>query len=52
MMNKRRGFAELLDDLRAVEDGMFAATVTVNGVNLESDPILLELAAKFTGTPR
>ncbi len=40
----------VLHDLREVEDGAFAATVTVNEVNLASDPILLELLGKFMGT--
>ena len=41
-----------LHDLRALDDGTFAATVTVNGANLASDPILLELHEKLTSTIR
>jgi hypothetical protein len=33
----------VLHNLRALEDGTCAAAVTVNGTNLDSDPILLEL---------
>jgi hypothetical protein len=39
-----------LHDLRELDDGTFAATVTVNGANLASDPILLELNEKRPGT--
>ena len=39
----------VLHDLRELDDGTFAATVTVNGANVASDPILLELHEKFTG---
>jgi hypothetical protein len=42
----------LLHDLRETEDGTFAATVTVNGANVASDPILLELRRKLTSTIR
>ena len=42
----------VLHDLRELDDGTFAATVTVNGVTLASDPILLELRGKVTGTTR
>ena len=41
-----------LHDLRELDDGTFAAIVTVNGVNLASDPILLDLRTKVTGTTR
>ena len=41
-----------LHDLRELDDGTFAAIVTVNGVNLASDLILLDLRAKVTGTTR
>ena len=41
-----------LHDLRKLDDETFAATVTVNGANLASDPILLELHAKLTDTMR
>ena len=40
----------VLEDLRELDDGTFAATVTVNGVNVESDPILLELREKRSST--
>jgi len=40
----------VLHDLRELDDGTFAATVTINGVNLASDPILLELRDKLTTT--
>jgi hypothetical protein len=33
----------VLRDLRELDDGTFAATVGVNGVDVASDPILLEL---------
>ena len=42
----------VLHDLRELDDGTFAATVTVNGHALASDPILLELRAALTGTTR
>ena len=42
----------VLHDLRELDDGTFAATVTVNGANLASDPILLELHEKLTRTIR
>jgi hypothetical protein len=42
----------VLHDLRALGDGTFAATVTVNEANLASDPILVELREKLTGTNR
>jgi hypothetical protein len=41
-----------LHGLHALDDGTFAATVTVNGANLASDPILLELHQKLTDTTR
>jgi hypothetical protein len=37
-------------DLRELEDGAFAARVTVNGVDLAADPILLDLREKFAKT--
>jgi len=40
----------VLHNLREVEDGIFAATVTANGQALESDPVLLELREALTGT--
>ncbi|MEK6211402.1 MAG: hypothetical protein AABM64_13710 [Pseudomonadota bacterium] len=42
----------VLHDLRELDDGTFAATVTVNGAKLASDPILLESHEKVTGTTR
>lgn len=42
----------MLHDLRKLDDGTFAATVTVNGANLASDPIVLELREKVTRTTR
>jgi len=36
----------VLRDLRELEDGTFAAAVTVNGANVASDPILLKLREK------
>ena len=40
----------VLNDLRELDDGTFAATVTVNGVNVDSDPILQELRERRPGT--
>src|SRR5437867_4228590 len=40
-----------LHDLHELDDGTFAATVTVNGANVASDPILLELREKC-GAPQ
>ena len=40
----------VLHDLRELDDGTFAATVTVNGATVASDPILLELHEKLTST--
>jgi hypothetical protein len=42
----------VLHDLRELDDGTFAATVTVNGQALASDPILVELREELTGTTR
>jgi hypothetical protein len=42
----------VVHDLRKLDDGTFAATVTVNGANLASDPIVLELREKVTRTTR
>ena len=42
----------VLHDLRELDDGTFAATVTVNGASLASDPIRLELREKLTSTIR
>lgn len=42
----------VLRDLRELDDGTFAAAVTVNGANLASDPILVELRANANGMLR
>lgn len=42
----------VLHDLRELGDGTYAASVTVNGVDLASDPILLELRERLTGMSR
>lgn len=42
----------VLHDLRELDDGTFAATVTVNGIKLASDPILTELHEKHTSAIR
>ena len=42
----------VLHDLRELDDGTFAATVTVNGQALVSDPILVELREGTNGTIR
>jgi hypothetical protein len=42
----------VLHDLRELDDGTFAATVTVNGANLALDPVLVELRDKRTSTSR
>jgi hypothetical protein len=42
----------VLHDLRELDDGTFAATVMVNGANLASDPMLLELCQKHSSTIR
>ena len=39
----------VLHDLHELDDGTFAAAVTVTGVNLASDPILEELREKAAG---
>jgi hypothetical protein len=41
-----------LHDLRALDDGTFAATVTVTGVPLASDPVLVQLRGKAAGATR
>jgi hypothetical protein len=41
-----------LHDFLALQDGTYAATVTVNGVTLASDPILAELRKSHTGATR
>ncbi len=40
----------LLHGLRELDDGTFAATVTVNGAKLASDPMLVELSATAGAT--
>jgi hypothetical protein len=40
----------VLHDLRKLNDGTFAATVTVNSEDVASDPILLELRQKHSST--
>jgi len=42
----------VLHDLRELEDGTFAAAVTVNGANVAADPMLLELREGGARTPR
>ena len=42
----------VLHDLHELDDGTFAAAVTVTGVNLSSDPILVELRAKAARATR
>lgn len=42
----------LLHDLRELDDGTFAATVTVNEAKLASDPTLMELHEKHTSAIR
>jgi hypothetical protein len=42
----------VLHDLRELGDGTFAATVTVNGVDLATDPVLVELHEKAARTTR
>jgi len=42
----------MLHGLRELDDGTFAATVTVNGQALASDPILVELREGPAGTTR
>ena len=41
-----------LHDLRELDDGTFAATVTVNGVELATDPMLAQLGAKKIRRPQ
>lgn len=41
-----------LNDLRKLDDGTYAATVTVTGVALASDPVLAELRERAAGTNR
>lgn len=41
-----------LRDLRSVGEGLFSATIIVDGNDVASDPILLELQGKPAGNPR
>ena len=41
-----------LHDLRKLDDGTWSATVTVTGVALASDPVLLELRERAAGSSR
>ena len=41
-----------LDDLRGLDDGTFAATVTINGANLATDPMVVELQEQAAGNTR
>ena len=41
-----------LHDLRELADGTLAATITVNGVAIASDPILLDLKREYSGETR
>jgi len=42
----------VLHNLRELDDGTYAASVTVNGVNVASDPTLAELHEKVSSTTR
>ncbi len=42
----------VLHDLHELDDGTFTAMVTVTGVNLATDPILVELRGKANATAR
>jgi len=42
----------VLHDLHELDDGTFAARVTVTGVNLAADPVLVELREKSGGVTR
>ena len=42
----------VLDDLRRLDDGTFAATVTINGANLATDPMVVELQEQAAGKTR
>jgi hypothetical protein len=42
----------VLHHLRELDDGTFAATVTVNGQDVASDPTLLELRNQLSSTTR
>lgn len=42
----------VLDDLRRLDDGTFAATVTINGANLATDPMVVDLQKQAAGKNR
>jgi hypothetical protein len=42
----------VLDDLRRLDDGTFAATVMINGANLATDPTVVELQEQAAGKTR
>ena len=42
----------VLHDLHELDDGTFAAAVTVTGVDVAGDPIIVELREKASGTTR
>jgi len=42
----------VLDDLRRLDDGTFAATVTINGANLATDPMVVHLQEQAAGKTR
>ena len=42
----------VLHDLKELDDGTFAAAVTVTGVSLAADPVLVELREKSAGATR
>jgi len=42
----------VLDDLRRLDDGTFAATVTINGENLATDPMVVHLQEQAAGKTR
>ncbi len=42
----------VLDDLRRLDDGTFAATVTINGANLATDPMVVDLQEQAAGKTR
>jgi hypothetical protein len=42
----------VLHDLRKLDDGTFAAKVTVTGIDVASDPTLLELRERLSGASR
>ena len=42
----------VLEDLRRLDDGTFAATVTSNGANLATDPMVVDLQEQAAGKAR